>query len=89
MDESKGDNNGSKGEKSYFNCEDGKGLFLRATQVKVIADDGGPTGLKEEAKEVKQEIVSPKKLGIAAPKKVEKDSVKEVENLLEEDTTTS
>ena len=31
LDEPKGDNHGERGDKDYFTCEEGKGLFLRAT----------------------------------------------------------
>ena len=39
MDEPTGKNNGMVNDVSYFSCPDKHGLFVRASQATVIADD--------------------------------------------------
>ncbi|XP_042217203.1 dynactin subunit 1-like isoform X5 [Homarus americanus] len=44
LDEKKGKNNGSVQGKSYFQCEDGYGIFVRQSQLLVLDDENGEDG---------------------------------------------
>ena len=71
LDEPKGKNDGSVQGKSYFECEDKHGMFVRQSQLALIADLGtGPTSKGSSPKSPNESVSGLKRPGIPTPSSV-------------------